>query len=446
LNEFFNNKIIFYTLLMICLFLFLYSPPNRLNNWQKIQSRGYLSWVTRPSPLTYYQSLDGIIGLEYDILKQFCDKNEIDLKVTVSHSNKELFALLSTQVVDVAGANLIATKKRLTQFLATTSYDSTSIKLVSSLKKEKIKSLDKLSALSGEVLAHSSYIDTAENLIKQYHAVIKYVENKSLYELLLSVVNGGIDFTLVDSNILAVYRSYVPALRSGIQLTETKEIIFLLPSTTDYSVKRELDAFIRRYKNDGKVEEYKSIIKESLPRSKPADTVQFLKNYKRRWNKVKKNIYAVASKYDISPILLGAISYQESHWNAKAVSPTHVKGIMMLTKAVAKEQGVTNRLDPLQSLEGGAKHFIKTLAKIPKRIKESDRIKFALASYNIGFGNLEKARILAQKSGGNPDSWSEVKPFLKKLNQISNVDGETAVKYVENIQVYKNLLQWKEQQ
>ncbi len=426
--------------------MFLYSPTNKLNDWQKIKARGYLSWVTRPSPLTYYESLDGIIGLEYDILRQFCEKNGLKLNTIVSHSNKELFALLSKHTVDVAGANLIATQKRLSQFLATTGYDQTSIKLVSSLRKEKIKSLNKLPSLNGEVLAHSSYVDIAEDLIKKYQAVISFIENKSLYELLLRVVNGDSDYTLVDSNILSVYRPYVPNLRVGIQLTEIKEIVFLLPSTGDNSVKHHIDEFIQEYKRAGYVEHYKTIINQSLPRSKPADTVQFLKNYKNRWENVKKYIYDVASKYNVSPILLGAISYQESHWNAKAVSPTLVKGIMMLTKEVAKEQGVTDRLDLVQSLEGGVRHYLKTLEKIPKRINQSDRVKFALASYNIGFGNLEKARILAQQSGKNPDSWQDVKPFLKQLNEISHVDGETAVKYVENIQVYKNLLQWKEQQ
>ncbi len=431
---------------MISLYLFLYSPKNKLNNWQKIEARGYLSWVTRPSPLTYYESLDGVIGLEHDILKQFCEQNKIKLKVTISHSNTDLFTLLSTHNVDVAGANLIATKRRLTQFLATVGYGETSIKLVSSLRKEKIKSLEKLSNLSGEVLAHSSYVDIAEGLTNKYQAVINLVADKSLYELLIRVVNGDIDYTLVDSNILSVYRPYIPNLRTGIQLSETKDIVFLLPSTKDYSVKYKLDDFIQKYKKAGKINTYKAIINDSLPRSKPADTVQFLKNYKNRWGKVKNHIYNVAKQYNINPILLGAISYQESHWNASAVSPTLVKGFMMLTKEVAKEQGVTDRLDVLQSLEGGARHFLKTLEKIPKRIHDSDRVKFALASYNIGFGNLEKARIMAQRNAKNPDSWHEVKPFLRKLNEISTVDGETAVKYVENIQVYKNLLQWKEQQ
>ena len=185
-----------------------------------------------------------------------------------------------------------------------------------------------------------------------------------------------------------------------------------------------------------------------MPNSKPADTVYFLKNYKNRWPKVKPIIYSIAEKFEMSPILLGAISYQESHWNAKAISPTLVKGLMMLTKAVASEQGVTDRFNPLQSIEGGTKHFLKMMKMVPNRIIEPNKTNFALAAYNIGYGHLEKARVMTQRAGKNPDLWTDVKLFLPQLNDLDGfkADGRTAVRYVENIHVYQNLLQWKEQQ
>jgi membrane-bound lytic murein transglycosylase F len=145
--------------------------------------------------------------------------------------------------------------------------------------------------------------------------------------------------------------------------------------------------------------------------------------------------------------LLGAISYQESHWNPEAVSPTLVKGLMMLTKGVAYEQDVTDRFDPLQSLIGGTEHLIKMKETIPDRIQEPDKTNFALAAYNIGYGNLEKARVITQRNGKDPDLWDDVKLFLPLLNDLegNKADGKTAVRYVENIHVYQNILQWKEQ-
>ncbi|MFO7837900.1 MAG: transglycosylase SLT domain-containing protein [Desulfosalsimonadaceae bacterium] len=56
---------------------------------------------------------------------------------------------------------------------------------------------------------------------------------------------------------------------------------------------------------------------------------------------------------------MAAQGYQESHWNALAKSPTGVRGIMMLTLVTAREMGVSNRLDPKQSIFEGAKYLAR---------------------------------------------------------------------------------------
>src|SRR3546814_19979829 len=51
-------------------------------------------------------------------------------------------------------------------------------------------------------------------------------------------------------------------------------------------------------------------------------------------------------KNDLDWRLLAAIGYQESHWDANAVSPTGVRGIMMLTNDTASFLKVNDRDDP----------------------------------------------------------------------------------------------------
>ena len=430
-------------LLFLCSYLFLISPANGLNHWQKIEAKGYLTWVTRPSPLTYYTSLDGVIGLEYDILKKFCDFHGIKLTVINAESNNQLFEYFDGYNVDVAGANLTFTKIRGEKYLSTIKYDETYISLISSYRKPKIQSLENLNILKGAVLNNSSYVKTANDLVKEYNANIDFLDDKSLYDLLQMIIEEEIDYTLSDSNIMTVYGAYIPKLRIANKLSKANELVFFTRKNGDDSLKLKLDEFIKKYVFQNEVNKYKEFLIDTLPNSKPADTVHFLKNYKNIWPQVKPLIYQVAEKFDISPILLAAISYQESHWKARAVSPTYVKGLMMLTKAVAQEQNVDDRFDPLQSLEGGVRHFLKMMSIVPDRITEPDRTNFALAAYNIGYGNLEKARVLTQKAGKNPDLWVDVRIYLPKLKKAN---GKTAVRYVENIQVYQNLLQWKEQQ
>ena len=65
--------------------------------------------------------------------------------------------------------------------------------------------------------------------------------------------------------------------------------------------------------------------------------------------------------------LLAAMGYQESLWDANAVSPTGVRGLMMLTLKTAAEMGVSDRTDPLQSIRAGAAYLRKLHDRAPAR-------------------------------------------------------------------------------
>jgi len=90
------------------------------------------------------------------------------------------------------------------------------------------------------------------------------------------------------------------------------------------------------------------------------------------------------------------------------------------------------------------------IAKMPDRIPSPDRMWFALASYNVGFGHLNDARIITQQQGGDPDRWVEVKsrlPLLQlkkyyKKTKYGYARGKEPVNYVENIRRYYDTLTW----
>jgi membrane-bound lytic murein transglycosylase F len=115
--------------------------------------------------------------------------------------------------------------------------------------------------------------------------------------------------------------------------------------------------------------------------------------------------------------------------------------------------GIQSRLDAAQSIEGGARYFKKMISKMPQRIPKPDRTWFALASYNVGFGHLNDARIITQRQGGDPDRWVEVKkrlPLLKqkkyyKKTKYGYARGDEPVNYVENIRRYYDTLSWMDE-
>lgn len=149
-------------------------------------------------------------------------------------------------------------------------------------------------------------------------------------------------------------------------------------------------------------------------------------------------------------ITLTTIGYQESRRLDKAVSPTGVVGIMMLTNDTAAELGIKNRADPAQSINGGARYFQQRIQTISEQIPEPGRTWFALASYNVGLGHLENARALTKKQGGNPDKRMDVKQRPPSLTQQKwhqqakhgYARGREPVEFVENIRSYYDLLVW----
>jgi membrane-bound lytic murein transglycosylase F len=180
----------------------------------------------------------------------------------------------------------------------------------------------------------------------------------------------------------------------------------------------------------------------------PVGQTIFLKRVSQRLPNYKPLFKQASKDLDVHWTLIAAISYQESHWDPQAISQTGVRGMMMLTQKTAKEMGIRKRTDPNQSILGGANYFQKTLERFPKTIPKADRIWMALAAYNLGFMNLNKARQLTDKNGRNAESWSDVSEFLpihldrryeNELMEGQN-KGEEALEYVERIRLYYKTL------
>lgn len=156
-----------------------------------------------------------------------------------------------------------------------------------------------------------------------------------------------------------------------------------------------------------------------------------------------------ARRHDLAWQLLAAQAYQESRWNPRAVSPTGVRGIMMLTRNTSSAYGIENRHDPRASIRGGARHFARLMKRVPARIQEPDRTWVALAAYNVGMGHIKDARRLAKRLGKDPNRWSslrEVLPLLAQKKYYRSLPhgyarGWEPVTYVKRIRAFEKLLQ-----
>jgi membrane-bound lytic murein transglycosylase F len=124
---------------------------------------------------------------------------------------------------------------------------------------------------------------------------------------------------------------------------------------------------------------------------------------------------------------------------------------MMLTSDTAEAMGIKDRTNPQQSIFGGARYLAEVREKVPDRVPEPDRTWFTIAAYNVGFGHLEDARVLAQMDGKNPDSWADVREELPRLAEArwftkvkrGYARGWEPVQFVDRVQRYLTLLEWQ---
>jgi membrane-bound lytic murein transglycosylase F len=175
----------------------------------------------------------------------------------------------------------------------------------------------------------------------------------------------------------------------------------------------------------------------------------FLRHMETRLPYYREEFQQAEKKSGIPWMLLAAMAYQESKWNPNAISPTGVRGIMMLTRSTASELGIHNRLDPSKSIAGGARYLSYLLKRVSDDIRMPDRQFIALAAYNVGMGHIDDARLLAERLGKNSAQWDDLKSVLPLLAHKEfyrdlphrYARGWEPVQYVKRIRAYRNILQ-----
>jgi membrane-bound lytic murein transglycosylase F len=445
-------KRLFLTLLMLTVLLACDEKKPQASFAQIIE-RGYVTVGTLYGPNSFYMKGDGsqaddFSGFEYELAKKYAQSLNVELKIVPSYNLDELFIKLNNGEVDFLAAGLSVTEKRLQRFKFAPSYQETTQKLVFKQGKEWPR---KLADLSGEIMvtANSSYVENLEQL-KLTNPDLTWQENFDVdsEELLLKVLNEEIDYTIIDSNLLAINRRYYPEISIAFSISKSEPLAWMLSKNSDDAILGSLIEFFGQVHHDGTLLALDDKYYGHIEEFNYVETRTFIKAVEKKLPKYQPLFEKHGQEIDWR--LLAAISYQESHWKPHARSHTGVRGMMMLTLDTAKQMGIKSRLDVEQSIQGGAKYFKRMIDRMPDRIPSPDRMWFALASYNVGFGHLNDARIITKKQGGDPDRWVEVKtrlPLLQQKKYYKNTKygyarGAEPVSYVENIRRYYHTLAW----
>ncbi len=434
--------------------IFLSACGGNDSSLEAIADRGELRFVTRNGPTTYFLGRDGPEGFDYELARLLARELDVELRVEPMFTLDALFSALDRGEADLAGAGLTLTNQRSTQYAGTRAYAEQSPQIVYKVGERKPRKLEDLVGLNIVVMEGSSHEELLSRLDAESDIELQWtsIAVSDPLRLLMMVNNDEADVAIIDSRDFFIQQNLVPRLEVGFDLAEPREIVWYLPAEAqDSELLAYIDGFLERKAADGTLERLRQRHFYRDDDISRIDSQTFVGSVRRDLKNYQQLIQLVAKEQELPWELLAAISYQESHWDPKATSRTGVRGMMMLTRATAKELGVSDRTDPGESLRGGARYFKNLRRRLPDDIYEPDRSWLALAAYNIGMGHLEDARVLTQRRGGDPHVWDDIMETLPLLEESEHYNslrhgyarGLEAVRYVQNIRHYYNILQWQ---
>jgi len=412
---------------------------------------GELHVVTRDTPTSYFVGPEGPAGPEYDLVKGFADYLGVELVIETVDSVSEIVPQLSLGNAHMAAAGLSMTASRREHLDFGHAYNSVDMHLIYKLGTGKPRSVDEVIGRSVEVVAGSSHSDMMTSL-GQVYPDLEWSENTSdeVADLLKKVALGEVEFTIADSTEFNIQRHFYPDLRVALDLKIADPIAWAFRKGDDDSLLAIADEYIIQSGRTGFLAQVNDRYFGHTEKFDYVGTRAFIRHFETRLPRYRGMFEEAGDTWAVDWRMLAAVGYQESHWRSHAVSPTGVRGIMMLTQATADYLDIDDRMDPATSIFGGARFYARQTERIPDSVTEPDRTWMALAAYNVGFNHIKDARQIVEWQGGDPDKWLDVSaalPLLAQRKWYSRVPygyarGWEPVLYVNNIRAYYNIIGW----
>ena len=388
---------------------------------KEIKKRGTLIALTENSSTGFYIYKGDSMGYEFELLNSFAKNIGVKLKIVVAKDMNSVFNQLNSGQVDIVAANLTVTRERLSlvnfteplmftrQVLVQRKPDGWEKMDQKELNKKLIRNTIDLSGKDIEVRKGSSFYSRLMSLSQEIGEKINIIEAPGGFDteqLINKVARGEIDFTIADENIALSNQTYYANIDVETPISFPQKIAWAVRKKSP-----ELNDELNNWINDRKESNDATLTYN-----------KYFKNPKRSVNRAENNRFTYCggdiSEYDdlikkySSKIgwdwqLLASMVYQESHFSPTAQSWAGANGLMQLVPGTARRYGLDSISQTAeQSLIAGTSYILDLDKYWKYRITDKEeRIKFILASYNVGLGHVIDARNIALKHGKDPNLW-----------------------------------------
>lgn len=418
--------------------------------------RGRLRVVTDYNSVNYFVYKGVPVGYQFELLKALCDYMGIVLEIKVSNDKEKNIRDLISGQTDLIATNLSVNPKYNHQIAYTVPHCRSRHVLVqrafetdpaSGRKKynQIIRSAYDLGGKYIHVLKNSTYADQLYQISSQLTDSIRVTEipDYDVEQLMQLVAEGEIDYTVCLENLAQVNLGLYSNLDIKTVLSDEMELAWGLRLESKM-LKNMINQWLTNFIETG---QYQRIYKRYFVNYHPLRMVDLQINaemgeHNPMYDELIQQL-AEGSGFDWR--LIVSIIYQESRFDPLAESWAGATGLMQLMPETAKLFGVESITSPEQNIRGGIKFLVWLDARLSAHVaNKQERIKFVLASFNVGLGHVLDAMKLAEKYGKNPMVWEgNVDLFLlNKSNPLYYSDpivkygycrGEEPYYYVKQI-------------
>jgi len=385
---------------------------------EQIRERGRLIALTDYNSISYFIYRGEPMGFQFEMLQDFADYLQIELELITENDLIRSFEMLNDGRTDLLALNLTINNERKERVQFTHPIGQTRQVLVQKrpdnwremkmddINRVLVRNLLDLADRTVYVQSESSYAQRMKNLQSEIGDTIHIVEVPMEAEELISLVaSGEINFTVADENIAMVNRTYYPDLDLDTPVSFEQNLAWAVRKSGSDRLLEELNKWIGGFK---KTERYALLYAKYFKNSRSkhivrSDYFSLGSGNISRWDEYFKQ-YSDSIGWDWR--LLASLVLQESRFNPDAESWAGAYGLMQLMPSTGTQFGIDIYSSPENNIRAGIK-YIQWLQELfeDKVSDEDERIKFILASYNVGPGHVLDARQLARKHGRDPEVW-----------------------------------------
>ncbi len=326
-------------------------------DFEEIVKRGTIRMITQYTYGSYflYEGIDR--GFEYELVSRFTREHGLKVEVVLTNSDDDVIEMLNRGEGDLIAINTAVSLDRAQHVALSQPYDM-------------------VITQSGDPRVYDQY------------AVAGYVSNVS-------------EIVFVDQDIFAwAMRENAPVLKQ--KADEFMQKHFRIRETDGQILRSAYLNQLRRqyFEDDNWIERFQSPNYDIIHAGYLSPYDEMIKH--------------ISEESGLDWKLVVAVMAQESAFNPDAESDAGALGLMQIIPRFSMIENEELLYDPETNIREGVRYLKKHLTS-NAHLDSLNRYSMALATYNVGSGNIADAKRLAVQLGNNPDEWNHVAEALLKL-------------------------------